>query len=79
MTLSTGPMMCTLALHDEVDVTDWLLYDNHAIYMGRGLAQGLGHVFTRDGRLVASYTLQAMIRGFITPPAAMGLDATNAM
>ncbi len=79
VTLSTGIMATTVAFHDEVDVTEWLLYANPAIYAGRGLAQGEGHVFTQDGRLVASYTVQAMIRGFTARPEAMGLDASNAM
>jgi len=79
VTLSTGIMTCSLALLDEVDVSDWLLYANPAVYAGRGLAQGEGRVFTADGRLVATYSVQAMIRGFTAPPAAMGLDDTNAM
>jgi acyl-CoA thioesterase II len=79
VTLSTGIMQTTLALLDDVDVTEWLLYANPAVYAGRGLAQGEGRVFTRDGRLVATYSVQAMIRGFTAPPAAMGLDSTNAM
>jgi acyl-CoA thioesterase-2 len=79
VTLSTGIMATWLALLDDVDVTDWLLYANPAVYAGRGLAQGEGRVFTRDGRLVATYTVQAMIRAFTTEPAVMGLDATNAM
>ena len=78
-TLSTGIMSIAIAFHDEADVTDWLLYANPAIYAGRGLAQGEGHVFTQDGRLVASYTVQAMIRGFNKEPAAMGMDDTNVM
>jgi acyl-CoA thioesterase-2 len=60
--ISTGPMQVDLSLHDDVDVTEWLLYENHAIWAGRGLAQGQGRVFTRSGRLVASYTVQAMVR-----------------
>jgi acyl-CoA thioesterase-2 len=79
VTLSTGILAATIAFHDEVDVSEWLLYANPAIYAGRGLAQGEGHVFTRDGRLVASYTVQAMIREFRTPPGAMGRDYTDAM
>jgi acyl-CoA thioesterase len=79
LTLSTGIMATTVAFHDDVDVTEWLLYANPAIYAGRGLAQGDGHVFTQDGRLVASYTVQAMIRGFTATPEAMGLDSSNAM
>jgi acyl-CoA thioesterase-2 len=79
VTLSTGILATTIAFHDEVDVTEWLLYANPAIYAGRGLAQGEGRVFTRDGRLVASYTVQAMLREFATPPGAMGKDYTDAM
>ena len=46
---------------------------------GSGLAQGEGHVFTEDGRLVASYTVQAMVRGFRETPDAMGHDDSTAM
>ncbi len=79
VTLSTGIMSIAMAFHEPVDVTQWLLYANPAIYAGRGLVQGEGHVFTRDGRLVASYTVQAMIREFARDPDNLGLDATNAM
>jgi acyl-CoA thioesterase-2 len=79
VSLSTGIMSIAMAFHDDVDVTEWLLYANPAIYAGRGLVQGEGHVFTRDGRLVASYTVQAMIREFTRQPGDLGLDASNAM
>jgi acyl-CoA thioesterase-2 len=78
-TLSTGILAATVAFHDAFDVSEWLLYANPAIYAGRGLAQGEGHVFSRDGRLVASYTVQAMIRAFESSPQSMGKDYTNAM
>lgn len=78
-TLSTGIMKSTIAFHDDSDVTDWLLYANRAFWAGRGLVQGEGRVFTRDGRLVASYTVQAMIRAFYRDPAAMGHDSSTAM
>jgi len=68
VTLSTGVLATTIAFHDAVDVTEWLLYANPAIYAGRGLVQGDGRVFTRDGRLVASYTIQGMVREFRAPP-----------
>ncbi len=79
VTLSTGIMSASIAFHDDFDVTEWLLYANPAIYAGRGLAQGDGRVFSQDGRLVASYSIQAMIRPFNKTPDQMGLDATNAM
>ncbi|MBO0732586.1 MAG: DUF427 domain-containing protein [Acidimicrobiaceae bacterium] len=79
VTLSTGIMAVTVSFHDDVDVTGWHLYANPAIYAGGGLAQGEGHIFRADGGLVASYTVQAMIRGFAAEPGKLGLDASNAM
>jgi uncharacterized protein (DUF427 family)/acyl-CoA thioesterase len=77
--LSTGVMSCAIAFLDEVDVRGWLLYTNPAIYTGRGLAQGEGRVYTEDGRLVANYSCQTMIRSFDRKPGEMGLDYSNAM
>ena len=79
VTLSTGIMKATIAFHDDVDIADWLLYTNHAFWSGRGLVQGDGRVFSRDGRLAASYTIQAMVREFAAEPAAMGHDSRTAM
>ncbi|EHI13335.1 DUF427 domain-containing protein [Mycolicibacterium thermoresistibile] len=78
-TLSTGIMKATVAFHDDADVTDWLLYHNRAFWAGRGLVQGEGRVFTQDGRQVASYTVQAMVRGFQRSPQEMGHDDRTAM
>lgn len=78
-TLSTGIMKATIAFHDQVDVTEWLLYHNRAIWAGRGLVQGTGQVFTEGGRLAASYTVQAMVRNFERDPAQMGHDSRTAM
>ncbi len=78
-TLSTGIMAVTVSFHDDVDISEWHLYANPAIHAGRGLAQGEGHIFRLDGGLVASYTVQAMIRRFTTEPAALGMDASKAM
>lgn len=77
--LSTGVMSCAIAFHDHVDVRDWLLYANPAIYSGRGMAQGEGRVYTQDGRLVANYSCQVMIRSFDVTPTELGLDYANAM
>jgi uncharacterized protein (DUF427 family)/acyl-CoA thioesterase len=77
VTLSTGPMAIALAFHDDAPVDGWLLYTTSAIWSGQGLVQGEGKVFTREGVLVASYTLQAMVRGLIA--GAQGRDASTAM
>ncbi|OBF30464.1 acyl-CoA thioesterase [Mycobacterium sp. ACS4331] len=78
-TLSTGIMKATVAFHDDVDVSDWLLYSNRAFWSGRGLVQGDGRVYTRGGRLAASYTIQAMVRAFDRSPEEMGRDSRTAM
>ncbi len=62
VTLSTAVLQATVAFHEDVDLTQWLLYANSAVWAGRGLTQGEGHVFTGDGHLVASYSVQSMIR-----------------
>ncbi|HEX3566605.1 MAG TPA: DUF427 domain-containing protein [Acidimicrobiales bacterium] len=79
VTMSTGIMSVGIAFHDDAPVTEWFLYANPAIWSGHGLAQGQGQVFSQDGRLMASYTVQAMIRRFTKAPDAMGKDASNAM
>lgn len=62
VTVSTGPLSISIAFHDEFDVSDWMLYSNPAIYSGHGSSQGEGRVHAADGRLLASYSVQAMIR-----------------
>lgn len=79
VSLSTGPMSIAIAFHGDVDVTDWLLYSNLATFAGGGLAHAEGRVFTEAGRLVASYAVQSMIRGFAGDPASAGLDSRTAM
>ncbi|MQY29341.1 acyl-CoA thioesterase [Nocardia aurantia] len=63
--VSTGITMTTVTFHDTADVSTWLLYATRATYAGRGQAQSDGHVFDVDGRLVASYSVHAMIRGLL--------------
>ncbi len=69
ITLSTAPMTASIAFHEDIDVTQWLLYANPATFAGRGHAQGEGRVFTQDGRLVASYSVHAMVRWLHAPKA----------
>ena len=79
VSLSTAIMAISVAFHDPAPLDEWFLYANPAIYAGAGLAQGDGRVFSRDGRLMASYTVQAMIRGFDRDPSALGLDPSRAL
>lgn len=76
VSLSTGPLKADISFHDEVDVTQWMLYVNDAVYAGRGQAQGQGQIFSIDGRLLATYSVHTMIRDF-NPQA--GQSGRNAM
>ncbi len=61
-TLSTGVVSHTLTFHEPCNAADWLLLSHHSPYAGRGRSYGRADVFTRDGRLVASFVQDAMIR-----------------
>jgi acyl-CoA thioesterase-2 len=67
-TISTGPVSATVAFHDEVDVTEWLLTETRSTWAGRGMTQSEVRVFTAGGRLVASKAVQAIVRPFDRPP-----------
>jgi len=77
VSLSTGPMAVALAFHDDAPLDEWFMYTTRATWSGLGLAQGEGRVFTRRGQLIASYMLQAMVRGMIASGG--GKDASSAM
>ena len=77
VSLSTGPVAMSLSFHDDAPLDEWVLYSTRAIWSGRGLVQGDGRVWTRTGRLVASYSLQAMVRKMLA--GAGGRDASTAM
>lgn len=72
VTLSTGPLAASITFHDDFDASDWMLYVNPSTYAGHGLSQGEGRVYAEDGRLLASYSVSAMIRPFGAPPEKMG-------
>ena len=67
VSLSTGPLKTDINFHDDVDVSQWMLYVNDAVYAGRGQAQGIGKIFAIDGRLLATYSVHTMIRDFSSP------------
>jgi acyl-CoA thioesterase-2 len=60
--LSTGVISHTLTFHEPFRASDWLLMAQESPYAGRGRAYGRADVFTTDGRLVASFVQDSMIR-----------------
>jgi acyl-CoA thioesterase II len=63
-TISTGVVSHTLNFHDRFDVSEWLLLSNESVWAGRGRTHGRCNVWTKDGRLAATYTQDNIIRAF---------------
>jgi len=74
--VSTGVISNTLTFHDHFDASDWLLLAHEIRYAGRGRVYGRGEVFTSDGRFVASFVQDSMVRGV---PEGTSLDGRTAM
>lgn len=64
---NTTVLTHTLSFHEPFAPDEWLLLDQEAPYAGRGRSYGRAHVWTGDGRLVASFVQDAMIRAFPPP------------
>ncbi len=75
--LSTGVLAITVSYHDPVPVDGWLLYAHESTHAGRGRAYSRAQVFSEDGRLVASFTQESMIRPLAE--AAKGMGTASAL
>jgi acyl-CoA thioesterase len=72
-TISTGVVSHTINFHERFDTGEWLLLAHESLWAGRGRAYGRCNVFSADGRLVANYTQDSMIRAFAdAAPAVVG-------
>jgi acyl-CoA thioesterase-2 len=64
VSISTSVITQTLTFHETFDAGDWLLLAHRSPYAGRGRSFGRADVFCSEGRLVASYQQENMIRAF---------------
>lgn len=62
--ISTGVIAHTLNFHDRFRADEWLLMSNEGIWAGRGRTHGRCNIWSQDGRLVATYTQDNLVRGF---------------
>ena len=74
-TLSTAINAIGLSLHGEVRADRWMLYRHHATFAGDGMTHAECRVHDEGGALLASFTVDAMVRGF-AGTAAAGDDRT---
>jgi acyl-CoA thioesterase II len=70
-TVSTAVMGIGVSFHDPVTWDGWLRYHHESTFAGAGMAYARGQVLTADGRLLASFTQDAMIRALAGPAASV--------
>jgi acyl-CoA thioesterase-2 len=63
-TISTSVLSHTLTFHEPIVAASWHLLAHESPYAGRGRSYGRANVFTEDGRLVASFVQDNMVRAF---------------
>jgi acyl-CoA thioesterase II len=61
-TVSTAVMAIGVSFHDSVRWDGWIRYHHESTYAGAGMSYVRGQVLTGEGRLVMSFTQDAMIR-----------------
>jgi acyl-CoA thioesterase II len=62
--ISTSVLTHTLTFHEPVDAGRWHLLAHHSPYAGRGRTYGRADIYTEDGRIVASFAQDNMVRAF---------------
>jgi acyl-CoA thioesterase-2 len=68
-TVSAAVMAIGVSFHDPVQWDGWIRYHHESTYAGAGMSYVRGQVLTGEGRLMASFTQDAMIRA-VEPGAA---------
>jgi acyl-CoA thioesterase len=63
-TVSTAIMGISLSLHADVRADEWMLYHHLSTFAGDGMTHSECRVHNREGQLLASFTVDAMVRGF---------------
>ena len=76
VTLSTGVISHTLTFHEPFAAADWMLLAHRSPYAGRGRTYGRADVFARDGRLVASFVQDNMVRNLPEDQSPTGRENT---
>ena len=77
-TLSMAINSISLSLYGPVKVDEWLLYHHHSTFAGAGTTHAENRVYDLDGALVASFSVDAMVRPL--PSGAKGpMDARTAL
>jgi len=63
-TISTGINAIALSFHRDVRADQWMRYYHRSTFAGDGMTHAECRAYTEDGDLLASFTVEAMVRGF---------------
>ncbi|OLT12022.1 acyl-CoA thioesterase II [Actinomadura sp. CNU-125] len=74
-TVSTAVMGIAVHFHEPAEWDGWLRYHHESTFAGAGMSHVRGQILTEDGRLVASFTQDGMIRPFEAQGAAMPTES----
>lgn len=68
-TISSAINAVAISFHDEVRMDRWVLYRHRATVLGDGMTHAEGRVHDQEGTLVASFSVDAMVRPMDRPGA----------
>jgi acyl-CoA thioesterase-2 len=64
VSISTSVLSHTLTFHEPIDASQWHLLAQESPYAGRGRSYGRANIFDAEGKIVASFVQDNMIRDF---------------
>jgi acyl-CoA thioesterase len=76
--ISTGVLSHTINFHERFEADQWLLLAHESVWAGRGRTHGRCTIWTEDGRLIATYTQDNLVRALADAQGHCG-DATRVM
>ena len=76
-TVSTAVMTIGVTFHDPIDWDGWLRYHHESTFAWAGMAYARGQVLTEDGRIIASFTQDSMIRAFAPNSSSKAMTAES--
>jgi acyl-CoA thioesterase len=63
-TLSTAINAIGISVHGDIRADRWMLYHHDSTFAGDGMTHSACRVHDEDGKMLASFTVDAMVRGF---------------
>jgi acyl-CoA thioesterase len=76
LSISTAINAISLAIHADLRVDQWLRYHHESTFAGDGMTHAECRVYDEQAQLLASFTVDGMVRGYSAAP---GADAKTAL